>query len=105
MDKPTQYQPDLVTPPGDTLQETLEALGMSPDEFAARTELPIDLLNQILEGTARITTEEALAFAKVIGTSAQFWLNREENYQAFLARSTSSNHSPDSGKMVNQATT
>lgn len=89
MDKPTEYQPDLVTPPGETLQETLEALDMSPVEFVARTGLPIDLLKQILEGSAPMTPETARAFEKAIGIPTQFWLNLESSYQAFVARSPS----------------
>jgi HTH-type transcriptional regulator / antitoxin HigA len=86
MDKPTQYQPDLVTPPGDTLRETLEALSMSQADFADRTGLSRKTINQILQGIAPITHETALAFEKVIGASAGFWLNLETSYQAFLAR-------------------
>ena len=84
MDKPTQYQPDLVTPPGDTLQETLEALGMSQTDFAHKSGLSEDTLSQILAGTTPITPEIAAALEKAIGTSAQFWLNRESSYQTWL---------------------
>ena len=86
MNKPTEYQPDVVTPPGETLRETLEALSMSQADFASRTGLSKKTINLIVQGTAPITHETALAFEKVIGASAQFWLNLESSYQAFLAR-------------------
>ena len=100
MDNPTQYQPDEVTPTGDTLRESLETLGMSQSDFASRTGLSGTLVNQILEGTASITSETAIAIEDATGIPAEFWLNRDSRYQAFLARSSQPNHFADIGKMV-----
>ncbi len=86
MNKPTEYQPDTVSPPGETLQETLDFLGMSQSEFASRTGLSKKTINQIVSGTAPISHETALAFEKVLGTPSEFWLNRESKYQDYLAR-------------------
>ena len=81
-----QYNPDFVTPPGETLLETLEFIGMSQAEFAERTGRPKKTINEIIRGKAAITPETALQFEKVLGVTASFWINREQNYQEWLAR-------------------
>jgi len=81
-----QYNPDFVSPPGETLLETLEFIGMSQVEFAERTGRPKKTINEIIRGKAAITPETALQFEKVLGVSAGFWINREQNYQEWLAR-------------------
>jgi len=81
-----QYHPDFVTPPGETLLETLEVIGMSQVEFAERTGRPTKTINEIIRGKAAITPETALQFEKVLGVSASFWINREQNYQEWRAR-------------------
>ncbi|MBK6644664.1 MAG: HigA family addiction module antidote protein [Anaerolineales bacterium] len=81
-----QYNPDFVTPPGETLLETLEVIGMTQAEFAERTGRPKKTINEIIHGKAIITPETALQFEKVLGVPAGFWINREQNYQEWLAR-------------------
>jgi addiction module HigA family antidote len=81
-----QYNPDFVTPPGETLLETLEVIGMSQAEFSERTGRPKKTVNEIIRGKAAITPETALQFEKVLGVPASFWINREQNYQEWIAR-------------------
>lgn len=81
-----QYEPDYVSPPGETLLETLEALGMSQAELAERTGRPRKTINEIVKGKAAITPETALQFERVLGVPASFWSKREYHYREFLAR-------------------
>jgi len=86
-----QYTPDYVSPPGETLLETLEAIGMTLVEPAERTgESPKTMqmstpINEIVKGIAPITPETALQFERVLGVPARFWNNRERQYREFLA--------------------
>lgn len=80
------YQPDVVSPPGETLLETLEALGMTQADLAERTARPRKTINEIVKGKAPITPETALQFEKVLGVPARFWNSREAAYRDFLAR-------------------
>ncbi len=84
----TQYpfQPDYAFPPGDTLLETLETLGLTQKELAARMGRPLKTINQIIKGTAQIMPETALQLEKVTGVPAAFWINAESNYRQHLAR-------------------
>jgi addiction module HigA family antidote len=75
-----------VTPPGETLEETLEAIGMSQAELAKRMGRPIKTVNEIIQAKAAITPETALQLERVLGVPASFWTNRERNYREALAR-------------------
>jgi len=82
----TAYNPDYMSPPGETLQETLEMLGLSQAELAERTGRPKKTINEIIQGKAAITPETALQFELVLRVPAAFWLARESKYRAWLAR-------------------
>lgn len=82
-----QYRPDEVSPPGASLAETIEALGMSQAELAVRMGRPKKTVNEIIKGKASITADTALQLEKVLGVPASFWTNRERIYREALARS------------------
>lgn len=81
-----QYEPSEVSPPGATLMETIEALGMSQAQLAERLGRPRKTVNEIIHGRAAITPETALQLESVLGVPAEFWINREARYREFLAR-------------------
>src|SRR2546428_9503399 len=81
-----EYYPDYVSPPGETLLETLEAIGMSQAELAKRMGCPVKTINEIIEKKAPITTETALQLEQVLHVPASFWLKREQHYRESLAR-------------------
>lgn len=81
-----QYVPDHVSPPGETLGETLEFQGMSQAELAQRTGRAKKTINEIVKGKARITPQIALELEHVLAVPAGFWNMRESQYQEYLAR-------------------
>jgi HTH-type transcriptional regulator/antitoxin HigA len=83
-----QYFPDFVSPPGETLQETLEALGMSQAELAERTGRPKKTINEIIKGKTSISPDTALQLERALGIPAAFWNNRERQYREAIARLT-----------------
>ncbi len=82
----SQFSPDYAVPPGETLLETLEVMGMSQVELAERTGRPKKTINEIIKGKTAITPETALQLERVLGIPAGFWNNLERNYQETLAR-------------------
>lgn len=80
------YEPDLVLPPGDTLEEVLENADMSQAELAKRTGLSTKHINQIVNGAAPITPETALLLERATGVSARTWSNLEVAYREHLSR-------------------
>lgn len=83
-----QFDVPYAVPPGETLEETIEALAMTQAELARRTGLTPKTINHIIKGTAPITSSTALALEKVTGVPARFWNNLEANYQDALSRIT-----------------
>ncbi len=68
-------------PPGETLREDLEALGMSPRELARRIEVPVTRITQILNGQRAVTGATALRLGRFFGTSGEFWVNLQKLYE------------------------
>ena len=75
---------DGVFPPGDTLAEWLSEQGMSQTELAARAELPVEHVQQIIEGTAALTASTAVRLEQATGISAYLWSNLERFYRMYL---------------------
>lgn len=81
-----QYTPDYVSPPGETLLEKIEEVGMSQAELAQRMGRPQKTINEIIRGKTAITPETALQLEHVLGIPASFWNNREKQYRQHLAQ-------------------
>ena len=80
-----EYFPDMVSPPGETLEETLKEQGMSQVELATRMGRPHKTINEIVNGKTAITPETALQLERVLGVPARFWLKREQHYRQWRA--------------------
>jgi HTH-type transcriptional regulator / antitoxin HigA len=74
----------LISPPGDTIQEHIDFIGMSQAELAERMGRPKEKINDIIKGREPITTATAFQLDKVLGIPASFWLNRENTYRREL---------------------
>lgn len=81
-----QFHPDLVPPPGDTIKESLEALGMKQSELAKRMGVSEKYVIDLLCGDAPLTAETALKLERVFNVPSRFWTNLEQGYRDFLAR-------------------
>ena len=77
---------DLPIPPGDILEEELEARGMTQKELSARLGRPPQAINEIIKGKKAITPDTAIGLEKVLGIDAKFWTNLEADYRMVLAR-------------------
>jgi len=79
----TSDQPELLDliPPGEILLEDfLKPLGMSQYRLAIELKVPPRRINEIVHGTRAITADTALRLERFFGTSAQFWLNLQNDY-------------------------
>ncbi len=71
----------LLSPPGDTIQETIDVMGMSQTELAERMGRPKEKINDVIKGREPISTATAFQLEKVLGIPASFWLNREKEFR------------------------
>jgi addiction module HigA family antidote len=76
---------ELISPPGDTLRETIEARGISQKDLALRMNRPFKTINEIIQGKTAIIPETALQLERVLNIPADFWLERERRYRLNLA--------------------
>ena len=82
----TEVWPDRAIHPGVYLAQELEARGMSQAELSRRMERPTQVINEIVRCKKSISAETALGLERVLGTSAQTWMNLQTNYQLVKAR-------------------
>lgn len=81
-----EWAPSDVSHPGETLEETLETIGMTQAELALRMGRPKKTVNEIIKGKAAVAEETALQLEHVLGVPASFWLTLQGNYDAARAR-------------------
>jgi addiction module HigA family antidote len=80
------FTPNYAIPPGESLVELLETVGLSQADLAERTGRPKKTINEIAKGKAAITPETALQLERVLGVPSSYWNTLEQNYRAALAR-------------------
>ena len=78
--------PDLAIPPGKVLAEELGARGLTQSQLARQMGRPLQVVNEIVRGKKRVTGETALQLAEALGTSADFWMRLESDYELNKAR-------------------
>ena len=79
------------THPGEVLQEEfLNPLGLTQVKLAEHIGVPVQRINEIIRGKRGITPETAWLFAQAFGTTPQFWVNLQANYDLATARPTRS---------------
>lgn len=80
---PTKRPP---THPGEMLlHEFLEPLNLTQVELAQRIGVPFQRINQIVKRKRAVTPDTALRFAKLLGTTPEFWLNLQQNWDLYDA--------------------
>ena len=71
----------IPTHPGEILLlEFLNPLGLSQVAFAEHIGVPVQRVNEIVRGKRGVSPETAWLFAEALGTSPEFWLNLQTNY-------------------------
>jgi addiction module HigA family antidote len=84
-----QYEPNVVSPPGETLLETLQERAIAVEELAAKMGVSERAISSLISGNAPLTPEIARQLEQFLGIPADFWNNRERHYREYLARSQS----------------
>lgn len=75
------FNPDWVSPPGDTLLDWMEENGIERAEMAVKLGLRAEDARRLLAGTLRISHALADKLGHFTKVTADFWLNREDDYR------------------------
>lgn len=74
------------THPGEMLlEEFLRPLGMTQIELAERIHTSYPRVNELVNGKRGVTPDTALRLAKLFGTTPEFWLNGQRNWDLWHA--------------------
>jgi len=77
------------THPGGILRHELEARKLSANQLALALGVPSGRVVEILNRKRGISADTALRLARYIGTSAEFWMNLQAQYDLSLAQQKS----------------
>ncbi|MGB8648480.1 MAG: HigA family addiction module antitoxin [Anaerolineae bacterium] len=73
--------------PGEVLQEEfLKPTGLSQNRLALDTGVPARRINEIVLGKRGVTADTALRLARYFGTSPQFWMGLQADYDLDMAQ-------------------
>ena len=85
----TTTEADLIEPihPGEVLMEDfIQGLGITQNKLAVSIGVPPRRINEIVHGKRGITADTAIRLARYFGTSEEFWMNLQSNYELRLER-------------------
>jgi len=69
------------THPGEVLKlEFIEPLGLTQTQLANHLKIPIQRVNELVRGKRGVTPDTAWLLSKALGTSPEFWMNLQVNY-------------------------
>lgn len=75
--------------PGKTLLEDfIKPFGLTANRLAINLRVPAARIGEIVHGRRAITADTALRLARYFGTTPQFWINLQSNYELELATDT-----------------
>ncbi|WP_288813504.1 HigA family addiction module antitoxin [uncultured Corynebacterium sp.] len=85
----TATEVDLIEPihPGEILMEDfIEGFGITQNKLAVSIGVPPRRINEIVHGKRGITADTAIRLARYFGTSEEFWMNLQSNFELRLER-------------------
>jgi addiction module HigA family antidote len=80
----TTTEAALIEPihPGEILMEDfIEGFGITQNKLAVSIGVPPRRINEIVHGKRGITADTAIRLARYFGTSEEFWMNLQSNYE------------------------
>jgi addiction module HigA family antidote len=76
--------------PGEMLREEfMKPSGISINGLALELHVPVTRISEIVNGRRGITADTALRLARYFGTSADFWMNIQKDFELIVTRQKS----------------
>lgn len=80
------FQPDWISPPGNTIANILGKRNIAVRLFAERMNFSLSEATNLIAGTAVITQDTAAQLSELLGASREFWIKRERHYREEINR-------------------
>jgi len=75
--------------PGEILmEEFLKPMNLSPNQLATDIGVDARVIDEIVQGVRSVTADTALRLARYFGTSPQFWMGLQADYDLDVALDT-----------------
>jgi addiction module HigA family antidote len=75
--------------PGEILMEDfIQGFGITQNKLAVSIGVPPRRINEIVHGKRGISADTAIRLARYFGTSEEFWMNLQSNYELRIQRRT-----------------
>jgi len=68
------------------MEDFIEGFGITQNKLAVSIGVPPRRINEIVHGKRGITADTAIRLARYFGTSEEFWMNLQSNYELCLKR-------------------
>lgn len=81
-----EYKDTVAFHPGYYIKEIVEETGLSQEEFAKRLDTTPKTLSVLINGGQRLSADLAVKLSRMLGTSAQYWLNLQSIFDDVQAR-------------------
>ena len=82
----TDEKPGPIHPGEVLLEEFLKPMGLSQNRAALDMGVPARRINEIVLGRGRVTADTALRLGRFFGTSPQFWLGLQMDFDLDVAQ-------------------
>ena len=87
--------------PGEVLlEEFLNPLNMSQNRLALKMGVPAQMINEIVHGRRSITARTALALARALETTAEFWMGLQSDFDLETERDAQGEGCPEAERVL-----
>lgn len=80
-----EYNDKIAFHPGYYIKEIIEESGLSQKDFANRLDTTPKNLSILVCGEQSLSIDIAMKLSRMLGTSVEYWLNLQKNYDALIA--------------------
>ena len=80
----TDFNPDWLSSPGDTIKDILSEKGIHLNDLAEKMSISESVLDEIISGDKGINIDLAESFSQILGSTKDFWIRRDAQYQKRL---------------------
>lgn len=80
-----EYEDTVAFHPGYYIEEIIEDSGLNQKDFAKRLGISEKSVSKLVHGKQSLSPEIAVKLSRMLGTSAQYWLNLQSAYDATVA--------------------
>ena len=90
----------LVTHPGREVALRIYEKGLSLSQFAKQLDVSNSRISEIASEKRSITVDTAIKLAKVLGTTPEYWLDKQQAYNLFMKQKNSEQQKVPSWKKL-----